>query len=181
MERGLVDVWLVGSRTDETRDLLRRNKNLFVDQGPQNHARLSWYISQADALVLPSVEDGFGLVQAQAMACGVPVIATTNTGAEDLFTDGVEGFIVPIRDVAALRERIEILMDDESRTKYPVMTDEKNNPVAPKHGGVNEYIYLGPHQTLKTWAKFAAPPAETKTISVYIPRVEPFENVPIMK
>src|SRR5256884_3542701 len=29
----------------------------------QNHARLSWYISQADALVLPSVEDGFGLVQ----------------------------------------------------------------------------------------------------------------------
>ncbi len=71
------------------------------------------------------------------------------------------------------------LMDDESRTKYPVMTDEKKNPVAPKHGGVNEYIYLGPHQTLKTWAKFAAPPAETKTISVYIPRVEPFENVPI--
>ena len=71
------------------------------------------------------------------------------------------------------------LMDDDSRTKYPVMTDEKNNPVAPKHGGVNEYIYLGPHQTLKTWAKFAAPPAETKTISVYIPRVEPFENVPI--
>jgi len=73
------------------------------------------------------------------------------------------------------------LMDDESRTKYPVLTDEKKNPVAPKHGGENEFVYLGPHQTLKTWAKFAAPPAETKTISVYIPRVEPFENVPITK
>jgi hypothetical protein len=72
-------------------------------------------------------------------------------------------------------------MDDETRTKYPVMTDEKKEPVAPKHGGVNEYIYLAPHKTLKTWAKFAAPPAETKTISVYIPRVEPFENVPITK
>jgi len=136
VERGLVDVWLVGSRTDETRDLLRRNKNLFVDQGPQNHARLSWYISQADALVLPSVEDGFGLVQAQAMACGVPVIATTNTGAEDLFTDGVEGFIVPIRDVAALRERIEILMDDESRRK--AMADAALRRVQAL-GGWNEY------------------------------------------
>ena len=41
---------------------------------------------------------GMALVQGQAMACGCPVIATTNTGAEDLFTDGVEGFIVPIRD-----------------------------------------------------------------------------------
>ncbi len=31
------------------------------------------------------------------------------------------------------------------------------------------------------WAKFAAPPAGTKTINVYIPRVKPFENVPITK
>ena len=46
---------------------------------------------------MPSVEDGFEMVMAQAMACGLPVIATTNISAEDLFTDGVEGFIVPIR------------------------------------------------------------------------------------
>jgi len=70
------------------------------------------------------------------MACGVPVIATTNTGAEDLFTDGVEGFIVPIRDVAALRERIEILMDDESRRK--AMADAALRRVQAL-GGWNEY------------------------------------------
>jgi glycosyltransferase involved in cell wall biosynthesis len=40
------------------------------------------------------------------MACGLPVIATTNTGAEDLFTDGVEGFIVPIRNPEAIREKV---------------------------------------------------------------------------
>jgi glycosyltransferase involved in cell wall biosynthesis len=51
------------------------------------------------------------LVQAQAMACGLPVIATTNTGAEDLFTDGVEGFIVPIRNAEALREKLLYLYD----------------------------------------------------------------------
>ena len=70
------------------------------------------------------------------------------------------------------------LVDDQTRMKYPLLTVKKE-PIAPKHGGVNEFIYLAPHQTLKTWAKFAAPPAETNTISVYIPRVELFENVPI--
>ena len=115
VKRGLIELWLVGDKTDETQDLLGRNRDIFVDHGLQNRGRLSWYFCQADALVLPSIEEGLALVQAQAMACGVPVIATTNTGAEDLFTDGVEGFIVPIRDVAALRERIEILLDDDSR------------------------------------------------------------------
>jgi glycosyltransferase involved in cell wall biosynthesis len=57
-------------------------------------------------LVLPSVQEGLALVQAQAMACGLPVIASTHTGAEDLFTDGVEGMIVPPRNVGALREAI---------------------------------------------------------------------------
>jgi alpha-maltose-1-phosphate synthase len=52
------------------------------------------------------------LVQGQAMACGCPVIATTNTGASDLFTDGIEGFIVPIRDPEALTARMQQLADD---------------------------------------------------------------------
>ena len=52
------------------------------------------------------------MVQAQAMACGLPVIATTNTGAEDLFTDGVEGFIVPIRDPSAIREKLLYLYEN---------------------------------------------------------------------
>ena len=37
---------------------------------------------------MPSVEEGLSRQQAQAMACGVPVIATPNTGSEDLFGDG---------------------------------------------------------------------------------------------
>jgi starch synthase len=52
------------------------------------------------------------LVQGQALACGCPVIASTNTGGQDLFTDGVEGFIVPVRDVAALTEKMQLLADD---------------------------------------------------------------------
>ncbi len=67
--------------------------------------------SQASVLVLPSIEDGFGLVIGQAMACGVPVIATTNTGGPDLISDGTDGFIVPVRDPGAIRERLRYLYE----------------------------------------------------------------------
>jgi len=46
------------------------------------------------------------------MACGVPVIASENTGARDLMVDGVEGFIVPPRAPAAIRERLRWMMDN---------------------------------------------------------------------
>ena len=68
-------------------------------------------MSRSHVLVLPSIQDGFGMVMAQAMACACPVIASCNTGGEDLFTDGDEGCIVPIRDVNALTERLQQLVN----------------------------------------------------------------------
>jgi starch synthase len=82
----------------------------FLGVVPQT--RLRELMSASHALVLPSIEEGLALVQAQAMACGCPVICSTNTGGEELFTDGVEGFIVPIRDSAALAARMQQLVDD---------------------------------------------------------------------
>lgn len=79
--------------------------------GPVPQSRLKELMSASDVLVLPSVEEGLALVQAQAMACGCPVIATEHTGASDLFTDGREGFIVPIRDADAITERLQLLAD----------------------------------------------------------------------
>jgi glycosyltransferase involved in cell wall biosynthesis len=46
------------------------------------------------------------------MACGCPVIGSTNTGGDDLYTDGIEGFIEPIRDAAAILDRMQLLADD---------------------------------------------------------------------
>ena len=69
-------------------------------------------MSRSHVLVLPSVEEGLALVQAQAMACECPVIATRATGAEDLFTDRIEGFIVDDRDVDALTARLQQVADD---------------------------------------------------------------------
>ena len=68
-------------------------------------------MSRSHVLVLPSIEEGLAMVQAQAMACGCPVVASRNTGGEDLFSDGCEGYIVPIRDVDALAERLQYMAD----------------------------------------------------------------------
>jgi glycosyltransferase involved in cell wall biosynthesis len=68
-------------------------------------------MSRSHVLMLPSIQDGFGMVMAQAMACGCPVIASRNTGGADLFSDGREGYSVPIRDVDALVRRLQQLAD----------------------------------------------------------------------
>jgi starch synthase len=62
--------------------------------------------------VLPSIEDGFGLVMAEAMASGCPIISSTNTGGPDLYTNDKEGFIVPPRDVEALAASLQKLADE---------------------------------------------------------------------
>jgi starch synthase len=80
--------------------------------GPLSQVELVKEMSRSHVLVLPSIEEGLALVQAEAMACGCPVIASTNTGGDDLYTDGVEGFIVPIRDAGAITERMQMLADD---------------------------------------------------------------------
>ena len=82
----------------------------FLGSVPQ--AELIDRMSRSHVMVLPSVEEGLALVQAQAMACECPVIATQATGAEDLFTDGVEGFIVEDRDTDALTSRLQQIADD---------------------------------------------------------------------
>ena len=81
----------------------------FLGHIPQRD--LKHIMSKSHVMVLPSIEDGFGLVLAQAMACGCPVISTENTGARDLFADGKEGFIVPIRTPRAIAEKLQLLVD----------------------------------------------------------------------
>ena len=103
---------IAGSIQPDLRDILARLPTANVEfLGPIPRTQLVDLMSRSHALVLPSVEDGFGLVLSEAMACGCPPIASTNTGAEDLFTDGVEGFIVPIRDPAAITDRLQQLAD----------------------------------------------------------------------
>ena len=106
------EVWLVGARLPETQRFFAQYSDKFRYMGVVPRSELYKYLSQASVFVLASIEEGLALVLAQAMACGLPIIATTNTGAMDLITDGVEGFIVPIRSPEAIRERIVYLYEN---------------------------------------------------------------------
>ena len=52
------------------------------------------------------------MVQMEALGCGLPIIVTSNAGAEDLVEEGRTGFVVPIRDPEALGERINWIADN---------------------------------------------------------------------
>jgi glycosyltransferase involved in cell wall biosynthesis len=106
---------LIGSRVKETEKLLASCQNHDVRiLGPIPQVQLAAHMSAAHVLVLPSVEEGLALVMAEAMASGCPVLASKNTGAEDLFEDTKQGFIVEPRDVDALTGRMQRLADDPS-------------------------------------------------------------------
>ncbi|CAH0287985.1 D-inositol 3-phosphate glycosyltransferase [Arthrobacter sp. Bi26] len=81
----------------------------FVGSLPQSG--LNSLFSRSDVLVLPSVEDGFGLVLAEAMASGCPVIASRSSGGPDLINSGVDGFVVETGSSAELLARLQDLAD----------------------------------------------------------------------
>lgn len=103
---------VIGSVSSKIRPFLNRysTKNIkFLGNVPNE--KLPRYFSESHVFVLPSIEEGFGMVLGEALACGCPVIATENTGASDLFSNGKEGFIVPIRQPQIIAEKLQLLSD----------------------------------------------------------------------
>jgi glycosyltransferase involved in cell wall biosynthesis len=101
------ELWLVGSLAPELETfLVKYQSNRIIVKGKKPQNQLRWFYSQCSVFCLASIEEGLAMVQAQAMACGLPVIHTTNTGGEDIVRDGIDGFCVSIRDVEALKEKI---------------------------------------------------------------------------
>jgi hypothetical protein len=70
------------------------------------------------------------------------------------------------------------VVDAANKTKYPVLKDTSGHLIAGKHAG-RKVVVLKAKETLSTWAKFPAPPPATKKVTVFIPGVEPFEDVTI--
>lgn len=101
------ELWLVGTIAPEINPFLAKyQSNSIILKGKQPQNQLRWFYSQCSIFCLTSIEEGLAMVQPQAMACGLPVIHTTNTGGEDIVRDGVDGFCIPIRDVETLKEKI---------------------------------------------------------------------------
>jgi glycosyltransferase involved in cell wall biosynthesis len=76
------------------------------------HERLRQLYARAAVVACPSRREGFGVACLEAMAHGRPVVAADVGGLRDLVVDGETGYLVPPRDVAALREALERLLAD---------------------------------------------------------------------
>jgi glycosyltransferase involved in cell wall biosynthesis len=117
------ELWLIGPMTDEIKSFFQKYNIVRQDTRKYASSKIKYlgfipqrelykYYSQGSVFVLNSIQEGLAMVQLQAMACGLPVIATTNTGGEDVIRDGIDGFIIPIRDIEKLKEKILYLYEN---------------------------------------------------------------------
>lgn len=74
----------------------------------------------SDVSVLPSRQEGFALTVVESMMCGVVPVRTPAAGAAAQIRDGVDGFVIPFDDAAALADRLRLLLEDGERRKQMV-------------------------------------------------------------
>ena len=121
---------LGGGMSREIDQIIRRNNDKrILLPGHQSQDKLINYYLDHDVLVLPSIQDGFGMVLAQALCCGLPIISSTNTGGVDLLElDGLSprkttfgehscleysaGWIIPTRSPEILSSIFQYLLEN---------------------------------------------------------------------
>jgi L-malate glycosyltransferase len=111
---------MIGDGPDRTvAEWMVREKNLSSDVifvGKQT--QVQDLLSCADVLLLPSEMESFGLAALEGMASGVPPVCSRVGGVPEVFRDGVEGFLVDLRDVQTMAARsLEIISDPAKQTK----------------------------------------------------------------
>ncbi len=108
---------MIGDGPDRTAaEWLVRDKGLAGDVaflGKQN--QVQDLLCCGDVLLLPSDLESFGLVALEAMACAVPPICSNVGGLPEVVHDGVEGFLVPPRDVDTMAARVLDILTDPDR------------------------------------------------------------------
>ncbi len=105
------ELLLIGGVNDEIKPFLKKYAGHYRHLTYRPLAELYKFYSEGSVFVLPSLEEGLAMVQPQAMACGLPVICTTNTGGEDIVRDGLDGFVIPIRSTDKIKEKLLFLYE----------------------------------------------------------------------
>jgi glycosyltransferase involved in cell wall biosynthesis len=108
---------LIGRLEDQFEEIFRKYADLFIHIPKVDHHKISQYYNQASVFVFPSLDEGMAYVQLEAMACGLPVICTFNSGGDSIIDDGKDGFIIPIRDAEAIANKIEYLHTNPLKMK----------------------------------------------------------------
>jgi glycosyltransferase involved in cell wall biosynthesis len=92
-------------------------KHFVISTRKVPYSEMPRYMAAADVLVLPSVSEGFPVVILEAMACGVPVVASRVGGTPDILKDGYNGLLVEKGDVEGLAEAVTKILSDETLRK----------------------------------------------------------------
>lgn len=93
-------------------------RNRVLMPGPQPHETIPVYFNASDVTVLPSYWEGSPNVVVESLGCGTPVVATPVGSVPEQIIDGVNGYIVQMKDASALAEAIEkTLYKNWNRTK----------------------------------------------------------------
>lgn len=110
------ELHLVGAVAPEMEPFLARYAGSgVVVHGAVPQGELPGHYRRASLFCLASLEEGMAMVIPQAMACGLPVVATTESGAGELIEPGVQGLLLPAREVGALKDALAALHDDAGR------------------------------------------------------------------
>jgi len=106
---------LVGHGSTSYLRILRAIHDSFEHLPFMDHEKLAPFMRRATVCVVPSIQDGFALTTLEALASGLPVIVSDMVGARDLVSNGNNGFVVPTRSAANIRERLEYILGDPQR------------------------------------------------------------------
>ncbi len=85
-------------------DEMKKWKGSFIHHQSVPHVELAKILSGCTAFVMPSLEEGFARVISEAMAVGLPILASYESGATTVVRDGVEGIIIQPRDISGIAE-----------------------------------------------------------------------------
>ena len=101
------ELLLVGDLVGEMQTILQhaRRQSPTITVQPHTPDAAQFY-QQASVAILPTLEDGFGLVVLEAMACGIPVIITEHTGAKDCVRPNRDGFLIPPYNMEAIADTL---------------------------------------------------------------------------
>jgi glycosyltransferase involved in cell wall biosynthesis len=105
-----------GTIPDEFAELRTIRNMRLIDHHLTDNQMAELY-QAASIFVLPSIDDGFGMVVVEAMAAGLPVIVTENVGAADVISEAEDGFVVPARSIEAVKEKIAFFYENPQRIR----------------------------------------------------------------
>ncbi len=98
----------------EISEKVRRKKNVIWIHRFFTEEEIVKIYSHASVFVCPSIYEPFGIINLEAMACEVPVVASDVGGIREIVVDGKTGFLIPPGDADALADKVNILLEDDN-------------------------------------------------------------------